>query len=219
MAKLENAPQTTESAEPASSNLTAVARPPRLAKNTTAKETTRAPTKAMAPTERAPHAAPTPNNAARVAPSEAPDEMPRMYGSASGFLTMACITTPQRPRAAPTAAPSTSRGSRISQTTSCSAEPAAQRSGTAVPNTACSILEDNTPYTSPTGSGMVPKVTATTRESGSRTSKAAQTPYPILWLCSQPPAPFTGPGPGTCRLPACECRPSSGDRPRRYPPA
>ena len=42
----------------------------------------------------------------------------RTYGSASGFWTIACITTPQTERAIPTARASRTLGSRINHTTS-----------------------------------------------------------------------------------------------------
>ena len=47
-----------------------------------------------------------------------PDEIPSTYGSASGFWTIACITTPHTERAIPTARASRTLGSRISHTTS-----------------------------------------------------------------------------------------------------
>lgn len=55
---------------------------------------------------------------ATVAPSDAPEDTPRIYGSASGFFTIACITTPQTERPIPTATAKINRGRRISQTTS-----------------------------------------------------------------------------------------------------
>ena len=58
------------------------------------------------------------------------------FFSARGFFTMACMTTPLTDSAIPTAAAKTSRGSRISQTTSCMAVPGAHASGKGVPRSA-----------------------------------------------------------------------------------
>lgn len=76
-----------------------------------------------------PSVIPTPSITATVAPRDAPEEMPRMYGSASGFFTMACMTTPLMDSPTPTAAASTSRGRRISHTTSWIGVPGAHSSG------------------------------------------------------------------------------------------
>ena len=49
---------------------------------------------------------------ATVAPVDAPDEIPKIYGSARGFLTMACIMTPLTASPAPTRAAKMTRGIR-----------------------------------------------------------------------------------------------------------
>ncbi len=51
---------------------------------------------------------------ASTAPSEAPDALPMMYGSAMGLRSSAWNTTPAQPRPAPTSAPARTRGSRTS---------------------------------------------------------------------------------------------------------
>lgn len=61
--------------------------------------------------------APIPNIIENVAPREAPEEIPSMYGSAKGFCTQACITHPERARPAPTTAPKSTLGNRIDQMT------------------------------------------------------------------------------------------------------
>lgn len=50
-----------------------------------------------------------------AAPREAPDERPRMYGDARGFLNTACIYAPQTARPAPTNIPITTRGALMSR--------------------------------------------------------------------------------------------------------
>lgn len=57
-----------------------------------------------------------PSRITALAPTAAPEEMPRTNGSASALRTMACTATPTAARPAPTTAPSSTRGSRISQT-------------------------------------------------------------------------------------------------------
>ena len=47
---------------------------------------------------------------------EAPAEIPRMYGSAMGFRTVACMAVPTTARPAPITAASSTRGKRMSQT-------------------------------------------------------------------------------------------------------
>ena len=51
----------------------------------------------------------------RAAPIPAPDDIPRMYGSAIGFLNNACKTTPETERAAPARTARITRGSRMSK--------------------------------------------------------------------------------------------------------
>ena len=54
----------------------------------------------------------------KVAPREAPEEMPRIYGSASGFWTVACITTPHTASVTPMTAAMMTRGVRTFHTIS-----------------------------------------------------------------------------------------------------
>ena len=104
---------------PPSSSFIAFARPPRFAMKRTPTETANAPRKAAIPTAFSPSAAPIPRRTAEVAPREAPADMPRMYGSASGFFTIACMMTPQVASPAPMMAASRRRGRRSSHTMSC----------------------------------------------------------------------------------------------------
>ena len=115
---MEKAEHTALTAIPARISLAEVAFPPMFAMAITAKEVTIAPINAGTPTEFPPRNPPTPSMIASVAPRDAPDEIPSTYGSASGFWTIACITTPQTERAIPTARASRTLGSRISHTTS-----------------------------------------------------------------------------------------------------
>ena len=57
---------------------------------------------------------------ATTAPSAPPADTPMMPGSAIGLRKSPCIVVPATPRAAPTIAPTTMRGSRICSMTSCS---------------------------------------------------------------------------------------------------
>ncbi|MNN65741.1 hypothetical protein D3C81_1812660 [compost metagenome] len=52
---------------------------------------------------------------AKVAPKEAPEEIPRIYGSASGFCTAACIMVPHRVSPMPMSMAISTRGKRIFQ--------------------------------------------------------------------------------------------------------
>ena len=76
--KLEKALHTALSAMPPSSSFIAFARPPMFAMNKTAREMANAPKNAAMPTAFSPSAAPTPSRMAKVAPRDAPAEMPRM---------------------------------------------------------------------------------------------------------------------------------------------
>ncbi|NYC00592.1 hypothetical protein BCM20_000547 [Clostridium beijerinckii] len=60
---------------------------------------------------------PIPSIREKVAPKDAPEEIPRIYGSAKGFWTVACITVPHTASPAPTAIASKTLGIRISQIT------------------------------------------------------------------------------------------------------
>ena len=57
---------------------------------------------ANAPTCKLPAKTTAPSTTAREAPMAAPDDMPRMYGSAIGFLNTACAATPATASDAPT---------------------------------------------------------------------------------------------------------------------
>ena len=104
---------------PAKSSLTELLRPPRLEINSTPRDIAKAPIKAAMPTKFSPSATPIPSRIAAVAPSEAPEEIPSIYGSANGFFTTACMITPQTESPMPTKAANTRRGKRSSQTISC----------------------------------------------------------------------------------------------------
>ena len=84
----------------------------------TSTEIRKAPINAQIPIELEPNTAPTPRKIATVAPRDAPEEIPRIYGSAIGFFTMACITTPATARPMPTAVARRIRGRRINHTIS-----------------------------------------------------------------------------------------------------
>ena len=58
---------------------------------------------------------------ASVAPTDAPEAMPRMNGSASGFCTLACMTTPASASPAPAVIASRTRGTRSDQMMSVTA--------------------------------------------------------------------------------------------------
>ncbi len=51
-----------------------------------------------------------------AAPSEAPDDNPRMYGEASGFLNTACMAAPVTASPAPMNSPAMTRGALTSLT-------------------------------------------------------------------------------------------------------
>ena len=113
--KLEKALQTALSAMPESSSLTGLECPPTPERTRTPMETAKAPPAAASPMKFSPRKAPSPNMIAAVAPSDAPEEMPKMYGSASGFFTIACMMTPQTESPMPVSTASTMRGRRSSQ--------------------------------------------------------------------------------------------------------
>ena len=52
----------------------------------------------------------------RVTPNSAPDEIPVVYESATGFLTIVCMTDPPTPRMAPTRIPPMAIGTYPSHT-------------------------------------------------------------------------------------------------------
>lgn len=57
-----------------------------------------------------------PKDIVSVAPNVAPEETPRIYGSAIGLLTVDCITAPHKARPAPAITPKRTLGTRIFQT-------------------------------------------------------------------------------------------------------
>ena len=77
-----------------------------------------APINAQIPIACAPRKAPSPKKIAQVAPSDAPDETPKIYGSAKGFFTTACMIIPESVKPMPTQAARIIRGIRSIQTTS-----------------------------------------------------------------------------------------------------
>ncbi len=86
MIKLENAEQTALMAIPLSSSRTEFALPPILAIICTSTETANAPMNAHMPIALDPNAFPIPNIMAAVAPKAAPEDTPRIYGSARDSL-------------------------------------------------------------------------------------------------------------------------------------
>ncbi|MNI81630.1 hypothetical protein D3C73_1382690 [compost metagenome] len=102
---------------PASTSLTEVILPPAFASSNTSSEAPTAPAKAQKATPVWPSSPmdPKPIRMANVAPSEPPEEIPSMYGSASGFCTAACIMVPHRVRPAPMTIAINTRGKRIFQ--------------------------------------------------------------------------------------------------------
>ena len=76
--KFENEEHTALSAIPAKINFEEVALPFILAKSKTPNETSKAPINAMTPTKLPPNTAPNPSIIANVAPSDAPDDIPRI---------------------------------------------------------------------------------------------------------------------------------------------
>ena len=78
----------------------------------TREEITSAPIKAQMPTACVPKRLPSPKKIAIVAPNDAPEDIPRIYGSAKGFLTMACMMMPDKVSPIPTHAANNIRGKR-----------------------------------------------------------------------------------------------------------
>ncbi len=120
MMRLENAPNRQLMIVPDSTSLTVVVRPPAEDSARTAiadaNEPMNAKIASAALSETAGIMVIAPNPMAKVAPNDAPEDIPRMYGSASGFWTVACMTTPARARAPPTIAAITMRGALILHT-------------------------------------------------------------------------------------------------------
>ena len=141
-------------ATPVNTNLIDVILPPMFAIAMTANDTVIAPTNAPKPTEVA-RKTPTPSKIDSVAPRDAPDEIPRIYGSANGFFTIACITTPTTASPIPTPTPSMIRGRRITHTISCTA-PLASSSGSPKRNSSYKMIS----YTCFTDKSADPTVTA-----------------------------------------------------------
>ena len=57
-------------------------------------ETPKAPVKPIIPIELLPNTLPIPNTTASVAPKDAPDDTPNVYGDASWFFNIDCTTAP-----------------------------------------------------------------------------------------------------------------------------
>ena len=87
--KLEKALKTAFKAVPASTSFTEFAFPPILDKTKTKTLAIKAPIKADVPIAFSPNNTPKPSIIAVVAPKDAPEDTPRMYGSAKGFCTIA----------------------------------------------------------------------------------------------------------------------------------
>ena len=116
--KLVNALKTAFKAVPAKISLIEVALPPMLDNSKTKTLAEKAPIKADTPIKFSPKIFPKPNIIALAAPKEAPEETPKIYGSAKGFFTMACITVPQTANPAPIQTASIILGKRNSHTIS-----------------------------------------------------------------------------------------------------
>lgn len=96
-----------------------------------------------------------------VAPKDAPEERPRMYGSANGFCTVACIITPDKAKLIPTTQPISTRGKRMVQTISYTAPvPGFSNPFKVIPVNLYNIC----PYTSLAVIGTVPAITAKVSE-------------------------------------------------------
>ncbi len=102
-------------ATPDSTSRDEVMRPPVRAVAYTSTSAPRAPTKAATDREAGPKRV-NPNTMTETAPSDAPEETPSRYGSASGLRTRACRAVPITARPAPVTAPSSTRGARTSTT-------------------------------------------------------------------------------------------------------
>ena len=102
-------------ATPDSTSREEVMRPPVRAVAYTSRSAPRAPPKAAIGREAAPKRV-NPNTSTETAPSDAPEETPSRYGSASGLRTSACRAVPITARPAPVTAPSSTRGARTSNT-------------------------------------------------------------------------------------------------------
>ena len=111
MIKLENAVSSALTIMPERISLTEVVLPSADERANTRKQAPPAPTKAQKP-----EITPSPKKSEPVAPSVAPADTPRIYGSAIGFWTTACITQPQSASPLPARKPRIIRGIRICQT-------------------------------------------------------------------------------------------------------
>ncbi len=75
-----------------------------------------APIKALMERAYVPRNEKTPNNIPKVAVAEAPEDTPRIKGSARWLRTKACMATPVMAKEAPTIIPNNTRGKRSPQT-------------------------------------------------------------------------------------------------------
>ncbi len=112
--RLVNAPMMLEIIVPERTSFTVVHGPPIVDRPRTRNDDARLPTKAQTTTPYwprwRPRSAEEPSAMANVAPRDAPDDIPRMYGSARGFWTVACIMTPASASAMPTVPARNTRG-------------------------------------------------------------------------------------------------------------
>src|SRR6266511_800747 len=103
---------TAATAIPANSNVATCTLGPILANRYTRNAVRSAPVKAARGTPNAASAPEPANTMTAIAPSAAPEEIPMMAGSASGFRNRPWKTAPEAASAAPTTAASTTRGRR-----------------------------------------------------------------------------------------------------------
>lgn len=139
-------------------------RPPALARNPTQTMARSAPRNApiVTPSE-ARIAWELPITMTSAAPVDAPDEMPRMYGSPSGFLNSDWVMRPHIASPAPVANPSNTRGKRISVITCCSTPPSAPINA---PRITCSIEDREmsvAPSATPNNRQMLSKIASAIR--------------------------------------------------------
>ena len=128
-----------------------------------------APRNALPSTWKLPRNANQPPTMAPTAPAPAPDDTPRMYGSASSFFVIVCSSRPQTASPAPQSAAKSERGKRMSQRMFACVEAC----GDAPRATACTSLR-----MSATGISIEPNRTEKTRLKSSKQSRDAPQ---IMW--------------------------------------
>ncbi|MNI32887.1 hypothetical protein D3C73_868110 [compost metagenome] len=151
---------TNDTATPHNNRRSLSRRPWRLAIISTTSMLSNAPMKAAIGKVSRPTISPTCNTTI-TAPNVAPDVTPSKCGSASGLRVTACSTAPIKASPAPTSAPSSMRGTRISQTI-CSC-PGLQ-SGTPKSNSLCNRMR----HTTSSGTRAGPKPRDTTHDTSNR---------------------------------------------------